>query len=144
MEISKKHQCSLCQESLGPSKYNASMWNHRFTRDVLCRDCSHPPCIAPKCKTCKTCRDPTCNQRTKCRKPIKPLHPKCFPQSKEEVATYLCTRCRWITCQCGEVMPIRTVRRHKRLKKLQGVPYICEGCTMKTQFRRDEKYTAQY
>ena len=90
------------------SQFTLSMWARRLrTQCVICLDCCRPRCTAKQCKTCSICRNPSCNKR-KCESLITELHPKKRLHSKTDLDTYLCERCRWITCACGNIMPRRT------------------------------------
>merc|ERR1712194_79758 len=55
------HRCAICLQDKTERGFGASMWKRRRdkTRRTLCRDCCHPPCSNPKCKTCTTCRGGT-------------------------------------------------------------------------------------
>ena len=60
------------------------------------------------------CRDVTCRARTNCRKPVISLHPKLFLVHREDLATYLCQRCRDITCLCEATCTHTRTDRHQR------------------------------
>ena len=132
-----QHPCSLCEEKKGPTGFTQSMWHNRFSRSALCLDCCKPKCTSPHCETCITCRDPTCTRRGRCKKPIVPLNPKQFLSSKEELTTYLCERCRYITCACGNIMPKITQKRKKKAGTLGQQVYVCTDCQSRTQWQED-------
>ena len=137
-----QHPCSLCEERKGPSGFTQSMWHHRFSRTALCLDCCKPKCTSAHCETCTTCRDPACTRRGRCKKPIVPLHPKQFLGSKEELTTYLCERCRYITCACGKIMPKTTQKRKKKAGTLGQQVYVCTDCESRTQWHQDAQVRA--
>ena len=60
------------------------------------------------------CRDVTCRARTNCRKPVVSLHPKLFLVHREDLDTYLCQRCRDITCLCEATCTHTPADRHQR------------------------------
>ena len=60
------------------------------------------------------CRDVTCRARTNCRKPVISLHPKLFLVHREDLDTYLCQRCRDITCLCDATCTHTRTDRHQR------------------------------
>ena len=126
-----KYRCSLCNEEKGEFQFTLSGWKQRLqAKSVLCLDCCRPRCISKRCRTCAVCRDPTCRKR-KCKNSIMPLHFKHRLKRKEDLATYLCARCRWITCACGKTMPQRTERRQKRAGTFLKLNYRCEDCSRK-------------
>ena len=120
-----RHPCNLCGEKKGKSGFPISMWHHRHSRQILCNQCCNPRCTAQHCSRCRVCRDIHCRKRV-CHKPVKPLHPQQFLKSKQELETYLCELCRYITCSCGARMP-KPMQKRQRLctgdKK-----YVCVDC----------------
>ena len=125
--IGREHPCSLCNEEKDKSQFTFHMWKERLrTKRVICLDCCRPRCTAKLCKTCSVCRDPSCVKR-KCSNPITPLHPNKRLHNKADLDTYLCERCRWITCACGNIMPQRTQRRYKNTAIKEQI-YICSHC----------------
>ena len=134
--------CQLCEVPKSSVEYPPSMWTHRKTTNqrTLCFGCSHPRCVAPHCKTCKHCRDPTCRRR-KCTKEIVALHPKKLPTHYAEVLSFLCDNCRYITCRtetsdgniCGKMMPKK--RQQRLASSLQGT-YTCGDCLTYEEHRQ--------
>ena len=59
------------------------------------------------------CRDVTCRARSNCRKPLVSLHPSLFLAHKEDLDTYLCQRCRDITCLCEATCTHTRTERHQ-------------------------------
>ena len=98
---------------------------------MRCIDCCHPQCVAPSCKTCPVCRSTECKKKKRCKDPIAPLHPKQMPKSPDEANSFLCEKCRYVTCQtkgadgriCGRVAK-------KGLAELQSKKkaYKCGEC----------------
>ena len=103
-----KHKCDLCREDLPMSAHPAGMWHHRtdVTRGTLCRDCCRPKCTRVEWKTCKECRDPSCDRGRTCIKKIERLHPKQLPTSLEQLQNWLCAACRQRCDLCREDLPI--------------------------------------
>ena len=129
-----KHKCSLCNEEKAKSEFTMHMWHKRLRdKPVLCLDCCRPRCTSKKCQTCAVCRHPTCMKR-KCDRPIVSVHPKQFLTKKHDLATYLCERCRWITCACGNTMPKRTQRLQKSVGTFKKQMYICSDCNCTAMF----------
>ncbi len=134
-----RHPCSLCEERKAQAQFPESMWHHRFAQRTLCLDCCRPRCTSTQCATCTVCRDHTCTKRTRCKDPIRPLHSKKSLTTKEDLATYLCDQCRYITCACGNVMPKATQKRKKSAGTLQKQLYICAGCESRAQWHKDAR-----
>ena len=59
------------------------------------------------------CRDVTCRARSNCRKPVISLHPSLFLAHREDLDTYLCQRCRDITCLCEATCTHTRTDRHQ-------------------------------
>ena len=134
----KKHQCKLCEQIKHKADFPESMWLHRKHQSCWCNDCCRPKCVAKDCKTCKVCRDDKCKRR-KCSTAITSLNPKQRPNTWEEVQTYLCPSCRFITCSCGKTMP-------KKMQKQKGANfekrYVCVDCQSKDIHQQDTKRNA--
>lgn len=127
-----RYPCSLCKEKKGKSGFPNSMWVHRYERQILCNQCCNPRCSAQHCSRCRVCRDIHCRKRV-CDKHVKPLHPKQFPKSRQEVDTYLCELCRYITCSCGARMPKPMQKRQRLCTGVQT--YVCVDCQSRAQLQ---------
>ena len=132
------HPCDVCGQRLPETAYTSGMWHHRHDkkRKTLCQNCSRPPCTAKHCKTCPSCRSPTCKKTTKrsnCTDPMTSLNPQQLPKTMEEVRGFLCEKCRFITCmridaqgkRCGKEMPKKT---RARMPQKPTEKYICGIC----------------
>ena len=120
--------CQCCQRSLTKEHYSSAAWNKKTitNRRKLCISCTRPACTAQDCKTCKVCRDPQCTRR-KCNAAIKPLHAKQLPASAAELTTWMCMKCRSITCStCQKSMPVRIQQKKRARQSLS--PYKCGEC----------------
>ena len=100
---------------------------------MKCIDCSNPQCVAPKCRTCSTCRDAACNGKKKsCKGFVVALNPKQMPKSLADVNSFLCSNCNFVTCVaknadgriCGKVAPKKS---HEALKGRRNA-YTCGDC----------------
>ena len=134
--------CGICGEQKTQSEFADSQMRNksRLNRTMRCYTCSHPPCIAPHCKTCRVCRDPECKKR-RCQKEITALHPKTMPPDLSAVQSFLCDRCRYITCRgkkseggiCGKEMP---KRKQAQALASRNIEYLCGDC-LTLQMNRD-------
>ena len=130
-------QCSLCEERKQQTQFPKAGGHRPVYQRSLCFDCCRPRCTAAQCRTCTVCRHPKCTKRTKCQDPIIPLHPKQLLTRKEDLATYLCDRCCYITCACGNVMSLATQKRRKSAGILEKQLYICVDCASRAQWQKD-------
>ena len=115
------------------------MWHNRHSKNqrMLCFDCSRPRCTAQQCKACPVCRDPECKKR-KCANKIVPLHPKLLPKDAEEVRSYLCQMCQYITCKCGNRMS-QTMQRKTKAQPTKK-EYVCVDCQSKELQAKDHSH----
>jgi hypothetical protein len=127
-------KCDCCHMMKKEEEYTESMWHNRTNDDqrTLCLTCCRPKCVAAHCRTCPQCRDPRCKKR-KCQEPITALNSKSLPENSKALLTYLCDKCRYITCKtenkdggmCGKVMP---KKQQQRLAESNRKIYICGDC----------------
>ena len=93
--------CSLCKQEIFNGncvKINGEIRTTKNNWIIRCFDCANPPCIMkPQCKTCPTCRDPSCNNK-KCKQPIESLPFKLRPKSLTDVQDFICQGCAIIRC----------------------------------------------
>ena len=73
--------------------FSESVVHNRKTQNVRCMDCASPACTSPGCKTCKSCRDVTCNHPA-CAKTPEPLNSMLSPKTLEEVQNFKCANCK--------------------------------------------------
>ena len=134
--LSCRYACNLCGEAGDAKKYTHSMWRNRSIKNrlTLCLQCCNPPCAAPECKTCVVCRSASCKRR-KCNATIEALPAMLLPSTLEDVRTFLCQRCRDITCQCGTRMT--ATMQKKRSAALNTKPYVCLTCQTREQHKKD-------
>ena len=134
------HVCGLCKKSKAESEYFPATWRNRTRegRRSLCKECANPKCTAQNCPTCPVCRDPQKKSNHKCVGAIQPLlHAKQLPQTLEEVQQFLCSRCRPITCRCGNTMP---KSRQKKLSKIDAeAAYVCVDCQNRALHESDKR-----
>ena len=134
-----EYECAVCGIAKPQAGFPDSMWQHRYEKDrrMLCFDCCKPRCASQHCKTCPVCRDPECKKR-KCANKIVPLNSKLLPKDAEEVRSYLCQICQYITCKCGNRMS-QTMQR-----KTKGRPtkkeYVCVDCQNKEMQAKDQSH----
>ena len=129
-----RYPCGLCEERKGEHEFPNAMWHNRHEQRLLCNRCCNPPCTSQNCSRCLVCRDETCRRRN-CDSPVKSLNPKQFLKRKEDLDTYLCQRCRYITCQCGSQMS-KSSQKRKR-ERLHQETYVCVDCQCRTQMQAD-------
>ena len=134
----KHHVCDVCQLTKAKNEFSATVWHDKAKpgQRTLCKECSHPACTSKHCKTCRTCRNPTCkktSKRSHCTDEIQVLNAKQLPKTLEEVQKFLCTNCKFITCtridsfgvRCGKEMPKKAQARLPQNPRQQ---YICGTC----------------
>ena len=132
-EKCQKLQCSLCEEWKSKGAFSADQLKNSTQpgRRLRCIDCSHPPCMAPNCKTCAICRSTGCKKRKGCKDPIVPLNLKQMPKSPSAVNSFMCENCRYVTCAtkgaddriCGKVAK----KGHAELRAKKE-SYKCGDC----------------
>ena len=136
----KTFRCRSC--TLRVCKHcNEEKCNRDFapsSRDDRCKDCLHPSCMRPECRTCKTCRDPAC-ARNNCTEAPQPL-PSGLLKKMEDVATYECDGCFLPPCTtCRTSMPANTQTKKRKSpywKEVYPRSWLCQDCEIKGALRQ--------
>ena len=134
-ENCQKLECSLCKQSKTKDALSKEQLNNsiRPGRRLKCIDCCHPPRAATRCRTCSVCRDAACSGKKKsCKGVVVALYPKQMPKSLDDVNSFLCSNCNFVTCVakkadgriCGKVAPKKS---HEALKGRRNA-YTCGDC----------------
>ena len=131
-------KCAVCGIAKAKAEFPESMWPNRNNKDqrCFCFDCSRPRCTSQHCRTSPVCRDPECKKR-KCNNKIVPLHWKLLPKDLEEIRSYLCQTCQFITCKCGNRMSPTLQKGTKGKPKKK---YICVDCQNKEIQAKDQRH----
>ena len=127
-------------------KINGEIRTTKNNWTIRCFDCANPPCIMkPQCKTCPTCRNPSCNNK-KCKQPIESLAFKLRPKSLTDVQDFICQGCAIIRCDiCDLEKPKDSFsksaiydtkkKKNRRCIDCSNPPCVQPGCKTCTRCR---------
>eukprot|EP00973_Karenia_brevis_P015923 2177674-Karenia_brevis.AAC.1 len=85
----RRHFFARCagKKRLPEAKYSHSQWTRCLERNAGCKDCLHPRCTNPNCKTCPRCHNSKCKVKSmQCKKVFEHTQ-STLPQNEEELAT---------------------------------------------------------
>ena len=133
----KTIQCMECNKWVPTELTNAGSRK----KNISCLDCLNPPCQVPACKTCKRCRDPTC-ESLECQGQPKALHGKYLAlfATKDK---FICESCLYPACEnpkCQAEMTKRTRGRRCRnstwMEPTTKRSWKCPDCEIRDSFRK--------
>ena len=141
-------QCVVCGGVKARDCFSKSVLYHRKTQSVRCIDCSSPACTSPGCKTCKSCRDVTCNHPACAKTPVT-LNSKLPPHTLEEVRNFKCANCEddamnLYTCvgckkaKSGEAFDAADVKAHAQNSHRKNL--LCLECVTQGRTFRDTEF----
>ena len=120
-----------CGVGTGREAQSDSMWKNRnnIDQNARCRDCGCPPCMNPKCDTCKQCRQPTCRKEN-FKEEIQTLNSNYSPKDHAEVLSSCSVNCNAYLCKFCNIRKPRTAFHASVLENAfrEARQLLCRNC----------------